>query len=358
MKRQKSKKYPGVYWRNTKNGDKVFDICYRVNGRLYWEKIGKVSEGYTAHHAYRIRMERIRQARHPEFTSKPAPTLSEVFEAYHKNKNLAPGTIQSQNAMWKRLRLLDAPLDKIRPFAINKLVTQWRAEKLNERYINGILLFLRTLFKYAQTHFDYTGPIPQNTVHCNKKEGERIRFLSKEEAENLLKACKLLRDDDGWLHDICMMALHTGMRKNELLNLKWHQVDFENGIITILDQKNKETGHVYMSPAVKEMLLERKTKTKSEYVFGHYNTGKKMNYISGYNTVISFLGLNKGIVDPRERVVFHTLRHTYASWLAISGTPIYTIKELMRHKTLEVTLRYAHLIPDHKREIIEKVFQK
>ena len=65
---------------------------------------------------------------------------------------------------------------------------------------------------------------------------------------------------------------------------------------------------------------------------------------------INKLDFNDGITDSRDKVVFHTLRHTFASWLAIQGTPIYTIKELMGHKTLAMTERYSHLIPDAKRE--------
>ncbi len=65
------------------------------------------------------------------------------------------------------------------------------------------------------------------------------------------------------------------------------------------------------------------------------------------------LGLNDGIDDPRDKVVFHTLRHTFASWLAIQGTPILTLKELMGHKSLAMTERYAHLMPDVKREAIK-----
>jgi len=67
---------------------------------------------------------------------------------------------------------------------------------------------------------------------------------------------------------------------------------------------------------------------------------------------VDSIGLNDGVDDPRQRVVFHTLRHTFASWLAMSGTDIYTIKELMRHKTLTMTMRYAHLIPDAKRRAV------
>ena len=69
--------------------------------------------------------------------------------------------------------------------------------------------------------------------------------------------------------------------------------------------------------------------------------------------MVKALSLNDGITDPRDRVVFHTLRHTFASWLAIQGTPIYTIKELMGHKTLAMTERYSHLIPDAKRQAVK-----
>jgi len=74
-----------------------------------------------------------------------------------------------------------------------------------------------------------------------------------------------------------------------------------------------------------------------------------------YRQAVNKLGLNDGVTDPRNKVVFHTLRHTFASWLAIQGTPIYTIKELMGHKTLSMTERYSHLSPDAKREAVEKL---
>jgi len=82
--------------------------------------------------------------------------------------------------------------------------------------------------------------------------------------------------------------------------------------------------------------------------------GDKIKAISKtFDRVVKELGLNDGVTDPRDRVVFHTLRHTFASWLAIQGTPIYTIKELMGHKTLAMTERYSHLIPDSKRSAIK-----
>ena len=72
-----------------------------------------------------------------------------------------------------------------------------------------------------------------------------------------------------------------------------------------------------------------------------------------YFRTVADLKLNEGVNDPRDRVTFHTLRHTFASWLAMSGTPIKTISELLGHRTLSMTMKYAHLSPDHKRAAVK-----
>jgi len=71
-----------------------------------------------------------------------------------------------------------------------------------------------------------------------------------------------------------------------------------------------------------------------------------------FKDCVDDLKLNENIPDKKDMVVFHTLRHTFASWLAIEGVPLYTIQILMGHKTIEMTQRYAHLCPDHKRKAI------
>lgn len=87
--------------------------------------------------------------------------------------------------------------------------------------------------------------------------------------------------------------------------------------------------------------------------------GKHIEEVSDtFKGVEGRLGFNNGIEDRRQKVCFHSLRHTFASWLALEGLPILTIKELMRHSTLQMTESYSHLSPDHKREAINKIEEK
>ena len=106
-----------------------------------------------------------------------------------------------------------------------------------------------------------------------------------------------------------------------------------------------------MTAEVKAMLEGRiLLQARSEYVFST-QAGTKRRWVSDtFERSVKNLGLNDGISDPRLRVVFHTLRHTFASWLVQKGTPLYTVAELMGHTTLEMTKRYAHLSPDTVRK--------
>ena len=176
-----------------------------------------------------------------------------------------------------------------------------------------------------------------------KGETKRVRYLLPDEIQTLLSNCDgLLR---GLLKPLVTVALHTGARKGELQNLKWPQVDFEQGIISLLDTKNGERRDIPMNETVKATLkaMER----TSEFVFPNRN-GKR---IDDAQVQISFCKAieRSGIEDFH----FHDLRHTFASNLVMQeGVDLNDVRELLGHKKMAMTLRYAHLSPKHKTRVV------
>jgi len=106
-----------------------------------------------------------------------------------------------------------------------------------------------------------------------------------------------------------------------------------------------------MTQAVKEMLKARLPENLNDLIFMDRWHGERVVRISPtYQRAVERLKLNANVEDRRQKVVFHTLRHTFASWLAIQGTALLTIKELLGYKTWAMGERYAHLIPDMKKD--------
>ncbi len=102
----------------------------------------------------------------------------------------------------------------------------------------------------------------------------------------------------------------------------------------------------------RRMPKDDEPKNPNAFIFTD-SDGRKIKEVSdSFDRVVNRLGFNDGVTDPRQRVVFHSLRHTFASWLAIQGTPIFTIAKLMGHKSISMSERYSHLSPDHKRDAI------
>jgi integrase len=190
-------------------------------------------------------------------------------------------------------------------------------------------------------------------------QNQRERFLRYDEASLLLDELKVDQNrtrnpgekKDPQLHDMALLSLHCGLRAGEIFNLKGQDLDFENGLINISDPKNKESRKAFMTEAVREALSKRAPDSPDEYIFKDKRHRGKITAISpAFRKTVNKLEFNKGITDPRQIVTFHSLRHTFASWLALQGETILTIKDLLGHKTLAMTTRYAHLMPEHKRQ--------
>jgi len=353
-------KYPGVYQRESADRlfkgktDICFDVTYKLDGKKIWEKIGWLSEGYTAKLASDIRAERMRSMRHGEELpreKKKAPRLSDVwakYEAWAKtNKTRQGGVDVSRWQCHLKDRLENKRLDGVSPFDLERMKNDLLKNDYSPATVKHCLVLIRQLYNKAASWGIYQGPNPVRGVKMPTLQNQRTRFLSHEEATELLERLKAMRTLD--LHDMALTSLYTGLRAGELFNLKGYDLDFQNDIIRITDPKNKTTRHAYMTGTVKNMLQGRMPEKPADFVFPDANGGKIVSISQSFRRIVKELGFNNGVTDRRQAVTFHSLRHTFASWLAIQGESILTLKEMLGHKSTAMTERYAHLVPDHKR---------
>jgi len=135
------------------------------------------------------------------------------------------------------------------------------------------------------------------------------------------------------------------MRKSEILGLKWHDIDIKRNIIHLYDTKNGEKREVPMNEIVQRTIIGVLKNPESQYVFCNKDGKPYGNVRKSFFTACK----KSGIINFR----FHDLRHTFASQLVMSGVDLNTVRELLGHKSLEMTLRYSHLSPDHKKRAVD-----
>ncbi|MDD1776039.1 MAG: site-specific integrase, partial [Candidatus Methanomethylicus sp.] len=284
---------------------------------------------------------------------KKAPSFKELAEAYiiWAKENKAGGARDDVSRYHKHLapRFDEKPVNVISALDLEKMKAELRKDGLSLGSIEHCLKLFRQIINKARLWGLYEGENPIKGVKIPNAQNGRIRFLSYEEARKLLEA---LQKVSVQVHDMALISFHTGMRAGEIFNMKNYDIDLENGIIDIPDSKNKQSRKAFMTEGVKAILKERAKGKPMEYVFRSNKGGRVMEVSDSYARVVERLGFNEGIKDRRYKITFHSLRHTFASWLALQGEALLTIKELLGHKTLEMTLRYAHLVPDQKREAV------
>jgi integrase len=140
------------------------------------------------------------------------------------------------------------------------------------------------------------------------------------------------------------MALETGMRMGEILNLKWENLNLCEGNIYVIETKTNETRYLPISNRLRETLIPLRPGLPEEPVFQY--KGKAIGtFRTAFNAALRRSGVDK--------FTFHDLRHTFASVLVMKGVDLATVQELLGHKSIVMTKRYSHPTPEHKRRAIE-----
>lgn len=221
-------------------------------------------------------------------------------------------------------------------------IEKWKSkakEKIKVASVNRQLALLKHVFSKA-VEWGKLKENPAKPVKFLKGEVKRVRYLIPGEVQELLSNC------DERIRPIVTVAVHTGMRRGEIFDLKKGQLNFGQGIITLFDTKNHERRDIPMNETVKSA-LGGLMETDGEYIF-HGENVEKFCHTTLHNLFQE--AVNKsGIEDFR----FHDLRHTFASNLVMAGEDLNTVAELLGHKGLEMTRRYAHLSPKFKKKAVD-----
>ena len=197
---------------------------------------------------------------------------------------------------------------------------------------------------------------PARLIRRAKESLGRVRFLSYNEEAKLRKAIAAnlpgrIKDDGESAFAQLDVALHTGMRKSEQFTPTWDQVDLERGYIYLSMTKNGSDRFVTLNSAAVQVLRSLQERHKrlglppDSTLFHSKREGLIKNPRKWFATALEQAEI-KG-------VTWHTLRHTFASRLVMGGVDLKTVQELMGHKTIAMTARYAHLAPTHKLQALE-----
>ena len=259
-------------------------------------------------------------------------TLAEKYQKYSKIHKKPKTLLAQENALKTLLPMFGKKyLAEITEAGIDNYKVE-RAKKIANASLNRSLAFFKSALNKA-VDWGYLLKAPK--IQLLKSPPSRIRYLSKEEYSSLIKATL-----SEYTENAINFGLFSGMRKGEILALDIENIDIENELIHINDSKSGERRDIPIS----KKLLETINK-----VVGERKKGKlfdKGDFRKGFEMSVKRAGI--------DNFRFHDLRHTFASWLVISGVSIYVVKELLGHKNIEMTMRYAHLAPEQKRVAVNK----
>ncbi|ELA8137656.1 tyrosine-type recombinase/integrase [Vibrio parahaemolyticus] len=250
--------------------------------------------------------------------------------------------------------LMDKPLNDIKAWDIQQWISERRKLGRAPATIEYCVNRLRAAFNRA-VEWEFIDSHNLSSVKLIKQDNTRIRYLTQEEEKRLLDGIQdrnqRIRQSDrtkahlkfvDFFEPLVITAMHTGMRKGELLTLRWEHVSFPNRYLTIRSEnaKSKKTRTIPLNDTVLNLLENwRAQNPDAEHVFVANNQPVEF-FQYPWQSLLKQAGI--------ENFRFHDLRHHFASKLVMAGVDLNIVRELLGHADLKMTLRYAHLAPEHK----------
>jgi integrase len=220
---------------------------------------------------------------------------------------------------------------ELTPARISEYKSFRRTEGAKPATLSRELEVLRHALNLAVREWEWLDRSPFEKIRIDKFNNKVERWLTREEEKRLLEVSPL------WLREIIIFALNTGMRENEILSLQWPQVDLCRRTATLLETKNKEIRTAPLNQTVCQMLS---VKGKIRHISGYVSTSQAGTKIDARNLLRAFYKAREEA--KLEDVRFHDLRHSFATRLVQENIDLYVVQKLMGHKSITMTMRYAH----------------
>ncbi len=313
-----------TYWFNVKFRSKRIQGSLETNDKRLAEKVyekvlGEIVDG-TYFERHRVR----------------TTTIDEMIEKYLKDyaKSRDHRTAGYVLKFFSGMRLLQITTPIIQKYRVMRL------KKVKPATVYLELAFMRRMYNVAIREWEWLSDNPVSRLSFGVgNSNARDRWLTDVEEKSLLENA----DRPYWLRSLVVFALHTGMRKSEILDLKWRDVDLKRKVLTVVKSKNSSKRTLPLN----ETLFEELCKVRQSKVMDFSGRVFPVSYNSLRHAFDKAVD-EAGIEDFR----FHDLRHSFATRLVQNGVDLYKVKELLGHKTISMTMRYAHHYPESLRSSV------
>lgn len=343
-------KYPGVYYImgkeiGTGKPERIYYVMYRKDGKQIHEKAGRQSQDITPARAANLRSDRIsgkqpsnKEKREIEKSQKEAEaekwTIDRLWSEYKNNNPNLKGIVTDQNRYEKHIKpsfKTKEPKDLL-PLDVDRLRLKLLKTKAPGT-VKNVLELLRRIINFGIRK--NLCPGPGFAVEMPDVFNEKTEDLTADQLSKLLKTIE--ESSNIQAGHMMKMALFTGMRRGELFKLKWDDIDFDRGFITLKDPKGGPDQKIPLNDGARQV-LDSHPRSRSKYVFPGRGGRQRTDIKHQVNKIKGDAGL------PKDFRALHGLRHVYASMLASSGNvDMFTLQKLLTHKSPVMTQRYAHL---------------
>lgn len=345
LKYIESKNYQGVRYAKLANGDTSYYVRFTKNGKQIQKKVGTKFGRWSEKLAFNKKIE-LESNYKKEKLVKFQEAIDRFLEI--KKLHLRKESFRSYETRANHLKCFnDKNINEITQKDMNDLILNL-SQSMANKTINQIVTIAKQIMRFAEDEFQVSNQ-NLNKIRNLKVDNARERFLSKEEIATLKKS---LKDKPEHLLFV-NLALCTGARLMSILNIKKKDIDIKNQTIVLRDFKNGSTYQGYSDNQTQQMLLQKweRLKDNDNVIEKH-----KKSIVEPLRDTLHKL-FNQNNPDNKQKVVIHSLRHTFASHLAIGGVSIQIIQKLLNHKDIKMTMRYSHLMPQSGKEAVQNLWE-